>query len=87
MSLQRIQNEFIRLCLRLPAYIRTDLVHQSAGLQMLKNRLSMLNNSLLQKMLKLEDIQKTVEKSLAVVPLNNYKSPLDFLIDQKTKAL
>ena len=81
-QLQRIQNEFIRLCLKLPAYLRNDLIHESAGLELLKDRLIALNSKLMKKMLSLEDIQKTVEKSLSVIPLNNYESPLDCLIEK-----
>lgn len=79
-QLQRIQNDFIRLCLKLPSYIRTDLVHQAAGIEQLKDRLLSLNCHLLEKMLAQKDIQKTVEKSLSVIPLNNYQSPLDTLL-------
>ena len=80
-QLQRIQNEFIRLSLRLPSYLRTDLIHESAGLEQIKERLNSLNLNLMRKMLAQEDIQKTVEKSLNVIPLNNYRSPLDSLLD------
>ena len=80
-QLQRIQNEFIRLSLRLPSYLRTDLIHESAGLEQIKDRLNSLNLNLMRKMLAQEDIQKTVEKSLNVIPLNNYRSPLDSLLD------
>ena len=41
--------------------------------------LSSLSN-LMKKMLKHEDIQNTVDKSLNVIPLNNYQSPLDMLL-------
>ena len=81
MQLQRIQNEFIRVCLKIPAYIRSDLLHESAGLPLLKERSISLNHKLVNSMLRLSDIQKTVEKSLSVIPLNNYKSPVDILME------
>ena len=81
MQLQRIQNEFIRVCLKIPAYIRSDLLHESAALSFLKERLISLNHKLVNSMLRLSDIQKTVEKSLSVIPLNNYKSRVDILIE------
>ena len=62
-------------------YLRTDLIHESAGLEQIKERLNSLNLNLMRKMLAQEDIQKTVEKSLNVIPLNNYRSPLDSLLD------
>ena len=79
-QLQQIQNEFLRTSMRLPSYLRTDLLHQSAGLETIKDRLTSLNTNLMKKMLAHVDIQKTVEKSLSATPLNLYKSPLDVLI-------
>ena len=79
-ALQRSQNEFLRLSMRLPSYLRTDLLHESAGLETISDRLTSLNSNLMKKMLKHEDIQKTVDKSLNVIPLNNYQSPLDMLL-------
>ena len=38
-QIQRIQNKFIRLALRLPKYICTKLLHDSTGLPYVKNRL------------------------------------------------
>ena len=32
---QKVQNEFLRICLSLPKYIRTDLLHKSAGLDLI----------------------------------------------------
>ena len=81
MQLQKIQNEFIRVCLKIPAYIRSDLLHEAAGLPLLKDRITSLNLKLINSMLRLDDIRKSVEKSLSVIPLNNYKSPVDILIE------
>ena len=66
-QLQKTQNEFLRLSMRLPSYLRSDLLHQSAGLETIKERLKSLNCNLMKKMLAQEDIQKSVEKSLNVV--------------------
>ena len=38
-KIQRLQNEFIRLALRLPKYICTKLLHDSTGLPYVKDRL------------------------------------------------
>ena len=38
-KIQRLQNKFIRLVLRLPKYIRTKLLHDSTGLPYVKDRL------------------------------------------------
>ena len=77
--LQKIQNEFIRLSLKLPRYIRTSLIHEAAGIELVEKRLMDLNQRLLRKMTELETIRTLVEKSRAIVPLNGYQSPLDKL--------
>ena len=38
-KIQRLQNKFIRLALRLPKYIRSKLLHDSTGLPYVKDRL------------------------------------------------
>ena len=86
-QLQKIQNDFIRLAMRLPAYLRTDLIHEAAGLEPIKERFLSLNCNLMKKILVQDDVQKSVEKSLNVIPLNNYSSPLDMLIDKQPDLL
>ena len=83
-QLQRVQNDFIRISLRLPNYIRSDLLHEAAGLELLETRLRYLNCKLIKKMLVHEPIKLIVEKSLSTITLNNYKSPLDSLINYIT---
>ena len=78
-KLQQIQNEFIRLSLKLPRYLRIDLIHDAAGLQLLETRLKKLNSNLMSKLIRLESIENHVEKSLNTIPLNRYTSPLDQL--------
>ena len=41
----------------------------------------------MKKILVQDDVQKSVEKSLNVIPLNNYSSPLDMLIDKQLDLL
>ena len=79
--LQRLQNDFIRLTLRLPSYIRTDLIHEAAGLDKVKDRLLELNKRLMMKMHELEGVRQITEQSREVIPLNNYLSPLDKLME------
>ena len=77
--LQRIQNEFLRVSLRLPRYLRNDLVHKSAGLSVLKDRLIELNSRLLRKMSVHEVMKESIKNSSNIIALNRYSSPLDFL--------
>ena len=49
-KMQRVQNQAIRIALRLPAYLSIRLLHESSGLPMIFDRLKSLNNSLVSKM-------------------------------------
>ena len=77
--LQQLQNEFIRLSLKLPRYIRTSLIHEAAGLEMVEERLIDLNKGLMVKMQELEAVNDIMLRSSAVIPLNNYLTPFDRL--------
>ena len=77
--LQQLQNEFIRLALKLPRYIRTSLIHEAAGLELVGERLLCLNRGLMTKMRNLEAVNDVMLRSAAVNSLNNYATPLDKL--------
>ena len=77
--LQHIQNEFIRISLKIPRYVRTDLIHQAAGMEMVSDRICTLNCRLLKMMKAHSCIVETITKSKNTIPLNNFKSPLDIL--------
>ena len=79
--LQKIQNIFIRTSLKVPSYLSTTLIHQAAGLEKVDERLQKLNKGLLGKMTKSELISALKIDHESIVPLNNYKSPFDILID------
>ena len=82
--LQRVQNHFIRISLKIPSYIRTDLIHEAAGLELLETRLVYLNSNLLRKMMVHDTIKSTIQESRSIVALNNYQSPLDSLMNYLT---
>ena len=78
--LQQIRNEAIRICLRLPRYIRTDLLHEYASIEPIFVRLLMLNGKLLNAMkLKIPHIASLVNDH---VPPTDHRhlSPLDNLL-------
>ena len=79
MRLQKIQNEFFWVSLRLPRYLRNDLVHKSAGLSVLKDRLIDLDCQLMRKMSAHEVIKESIQSSIDVIASNHYTSPLDSL--------
>ena len=81
--LQKVQNEAIRCCLRLPRYIRIDLLHEYAGIDRVEERLKKLNTHLLESMARVnEDVKKLVddqhihEHSLPKSPLDIYTEEL-----------
>ena len=49
-KLDKIQNEALRICLHLPSYIRTSLLHEYASIMTIQDRFCVLNNKLLTKM-------------------------------------
>lgn len=77
--LQLTQNEFLRLSLKLPRYLRTDLIHEAAGLELIEQRLLDVNQRLLPKMIEHEAVREIVQRSKSVIALNNYKTPIDKL--------
>ena len=78
--LEQIQNEAIRICLRLPRYIRTSLLHEYASIEPVYERLKKLNVSLLETMKsKNVHIDKLVECHSQPTD-NRHLSPLDNLL-------
>ena len=76
--LQSIQNEAIRISLRLPKYIRSALLQEYSGMESIYERLTNLNKVLVQKMISCNPHVKSLVESY--VP-NNYShlSPLDVI--------
>ena len=81
--LQQIQNEFIRISLKIPRYIRTDLIHQAAGMETVYDRICTLNCKLLKTMNSQNCIAETITKSKRSIALNKFKSPLDIITQFK----
>ena len=78
--LQQVQNEAIRICLRLPRYIRTDLHHEYAAIEPIFVRLLMLNGKLLNTMRsKNPHIESLVNDHVPSTD-NRHLSPLDNLL-------
>ena len=80
---QKLQNEAIRISLRLPAYISIKILHESSGLPMLQDRLKTLNERLVTRMCnRSESIKKLKEESICDRSSydGNYRSPLDIIV-------
>jgi hypothetical protein len=78
--IQRLQNDFIRICLKLPRYLRTDLIHEAAGIETVEKRLQSLSSRLFSKMENLPSIETLKDDHFNTTPLNNYISPFDLLL-------
>ena len=80
--LENIQNEAIRISLRLPKYIRKSLLNEYASIESIDDRLSTLSTSLLNKMtLKNEHVNGLVQNHMR--PRDNcHLSPLDRILNR-----
>ena len=80
--LDKIQNDAIRISLKLPKYIRNSLLNEYASIEPIYDRLSQLNTSLLSKMtLKNEHVNNLVQNY--VQPFDNcHQSPLDRILNR-----
>ena len=79
--LQIIQNAALRLCLRLPSYIRINLLHEYSSIETVKTRLKELNTKLLHTMARNNPDVKNI-KSIYLSHLKDYhRSPLDVISD------
>ena len=78
--LQQIQNEAIRICLRLPRYLRANLLHEYASLEYIDERLLHFNKSLLKTMTRHNCHIESLVKNHSCTSASNSKSPLDVLL-------
>ena len=81
--LKRIQNEAIRVCLKLPRYIRTDLLHEYASLEPITDRLLAMNHSLLSRMKTHNADVETLCDSISNVAHKKLKSPIALITGYK----
>ena len=83
-KLQKIQNEAIRRCLRLPAYISIRLLHESSGLPLVKDRLKVFNLGLVTKMSQRNPSIRELRDEVNVLNdtyVGSLKSPLDIILE------
>ena len=78
-QLQKAQNEALRTCLNLPRYIRTDLLHEYAGIDRISDRMKTLNKRLVQHMTRFNFHIKQLTESRLLSENMSPKSPLDVL--------
>ena len=81
--LKRIQNEAIRVCLKLPRYIRTDLLHEYASLEPITDRLLAMNHSLMSRMKTHNADVETLRDTISNVAHKKLKSPIALITGYK----
>ena len=90
-SLQKIQNKAVRICLRLPRYVSIKLLHESAGIPTVKERLAQLGKGLVKRMEQSNPLVKSLIKEREAKILNlirqyghvtaqPHRSPLDIIL-------
>ena len=80
--LQRIQNEALRICLKLPKYIRIKLLHDFASMLPVTDRLKIFNLKLLRTMRSYNPhIQDLIANHGSTIT-TNLQSPLDTILNQ-----
>ena len=78
--LNRIQNEAIRISLRLPTYIRSSLLHEYASMELIRDRLLKMNSVLINRMKSHNDhVNNLCETNPSFSDLRP-RSPLDIIL-------
>ena len=77
--LQKIQNDAIRICLKLPKYIRIELLHEYASMMPVTNRLAIFNKKLIN-IMKTNNIHIESLVSNHTFSIATQKSPLDIIL-------
>ena len=78
--LQKIQNQALRICLKLPSYIRTTLLHDFASIETIQERLIKLNRNLTNTMKQYNVHINNLIENHSKPRDNCHLSPLDFII-------
>ena len=82
LRLEQIQNEAIRTALRLPRYIRKNLLNEYASIQPINDRLLQLNTSLLNTMKQKNDHVRCIIQNHLPASDNCHLSPLDIIFNR-----
>ena len=83
-KIQRLQNSFIRLALRLPNYVSVHLLHEASGLRYVRERLITVGQNHLARMHPNPLIEHTINSARTNIAWDKYKTPLNHQTDQLT---
>ena len=75
-KIQRVQNSFIRLALRLPKYVSARLLHEASGLPYVRERLIIVGQNHLARMHANPLVEYTINSAKANIAWDKYKTPI-----------
>ena len=78
-KIQRIQNSFIRLALRLPKYVSAGLLHEASGLPYARERLISVGQNHLARMHANPLVEHTINSARTNIAWDKYKTPISIL--------
>ena len=79
-KIQRVQNSFIRLALRLPKYVSARLLHKASGLPYVKERLITAGQNHLARMHASPLVEHTITSARTNIARDKYETPIFILI-------
>ena len=78
-KIQRVQNYFIRLALRLPKYVPARLIHETSGLPYVRERLITAGQNHLARMHANPLVEHTINSARTNIAWDKYKTPISIL--------
>ena len=78
-KIQRVQNSFIRLALRLPKYVSARLLHETSGLPYVRERLITVRQNPLARMHANPLVEHTINSARTNIAWDKYKTPISIL--------
>ena len=81
-KIQRVQNSFIRLVLRLPKYVSARLLHEASGLPYVRERLITVDQNHLARMHANPFVEHTINSARANIAWDKYKHQIPSLNHQ-----
>ena len=78
-KIQRVQNSFIRLALRLPKYVSASLLHEASGLPYVRERLITVGQNHLARMHANPLVEHTLNLTRTNIAWEMYKTPISIL--------
>ena len=78
-KIQRVQNSFIRLALRLPKYVSARLLHEDSGLSYVRERLITAGQKHLARMHVNPLVEHTINSARTNIAWDKYKTPISIL--------